>query len=284
MLKKMRWHFILAAMAAVFIMLVVVLAGVNVWNYHNTASRADQRIQEIYTFEAGNGADAAGETGSTADASKNSEIPPVNAANTSNPPTGQTETLPPVFPGPGQERDPEAPYTTRFFLVKLDENEEITKVSTDFIASVTQEEAKEYAQNILNGKRKKGYYKNYRFQILSDNNGKIVIFLNCSMELHSAWNVLVDFLPDGHSVLFYCVPSGAASFQACHETLHPKYGAPEAFYYRCKPRDQNPSDIHCNQCRCDRNGTRNRRMDRQHPQADSKNVQNGGRPCYFVPS
>lgn len=223
MLKKMRWHFILAAMAAVFIMLVVVLAGINVWNYHNTASHADQRIQEIYTFEAGNGTDAAGEMGPTAGASQNSEIPPVNAANTSNPLTGQklaetkqsenkpartesaeteqsedepaqseqTETLPPVFPGPGQERDPEAPYTTRFFLVKLDENEEITKVSTDFIASVTQEEAEEYARNILNGKRKKGYYKNYRFQIISDNNEKIVIFLNCSMELHSARNVLL---------------------------------------------------------------------------------------------
>ena len=222
MLKKMRWHFILAAMAAVFIMLVAVLAGINVWNYHNTASRADQRIQEIYTFEASNGTDAAGEMGPATDASQNSEIPPVNAENTSNPLTGQklaetkqsenkptrtesaeteqsedepaqseqTETLPPV-PGPGQERDPEAPYTTRFFLVKLDENEEITKVSTDFIASVTQEEAEEYARNVLNGKRKKGYYKNYRFQIISDNNGKIVIFLNCSMELHSAWNVLL---------------------------------------------------------------------------------------------
>lgn len=222
MLKKMRWHFILASMAAVFIMLVAVLAGINVWNYHNTASRADQRIQEIYTFEAGNGTDAAGEMGPAADASQNSEIPPVNAENTSNPLTGQklaetkqsenkptrtesaeteqsedepaqseqTETLPPV-PGPGQERDPEAPYTTRFFLVKLDENEEITKVSTDFIASVTQEEAEEYARNILNGKRKKGYYKNYRFQIISVNNGKIVIFLNCSMELHSARNVLL---------------------------------------------------------------------------------------------
>lgn len=89
MLKKMRWHFILAAMAAVFIMLVAVLAGINVWNYHNTASRADQRIQEIYTFEAGNGTDAAGEMGPAADASQNSEIPPVNAENTSNPFTGQ---------------------------------------------------------------------------------------------------------------------------------------------------------------------------------------------------
>lgn len=222
MLKKMRWHFILAAMAAVFIMLVAVLAGINVWNYHNTASRADQRIQEIYTFEAGNGTDAAGEMGPAADASQNSEIPPVNAENTSNPFTGQklaetkqsenkptrtesaeteqsedepaqseqTETLPPV-PGPGQERDPEAPYTTRFFLVKLDENEAVTEVSTDFIASVTQEEAEEYARNILDGKREKGYYKNYRFQIISDNNEKIVIFLNCSMELHSARNVLL---------------------------------------------------------------------------------------------
>lgn len=181
MLKKMRWHFILAAMAAVFIMLVVVLAGVNVWNYHNTASRADQRIQEIYTFEAGNGTDAAGEMGPAADASQNSEIPPVNAANTSNPLTGQklaetkqsedepaqseqTESLPPVFPDPGQERDPEAPYTTRFFLVKLDENEEITKVSTDFIASVTQEEAEEYARNILNGKEKKVIIKTTDFK------------------------------------------------------------------------------------------------------------------------
>ncbi len=222
MLKKMRWHFILAAMAAVFIMLVVVLAGINLWNYHNTASRTDQRIQEIYTFEAGKATGAEGESGPAADASQNSEIPPVNAANTSNPPAGQklaetqqpengparteaateqsedepaqleqTETQPPAFPGPGQDHDPEAPYTTRFFLVKLDENEVVTEVSTDFIASVTQEEAEEYARNILDGKREKGYYKNYRFQMISDNNEKIVIFLNCSMELHSARNVLL---------------------------------------------------------------------------------------------
>mgnify|MGYP000473695737 CR=1 FL=1 len=48
MLKKMRWHFILAAMLAVFIMLVAVLAGINVCNYHTTAESADQRIQELF--------------------------------------------------------------------------------------------------------------------------------------------------------------------------------------------------------------------------------------------
>ena len=42
-------------MAAVFIMLAAVVTGINVWNYHATAKRADQRIQEIFDFEVGKG-------------------------------------------------------------------------------------------------------------------------------------------------------------------------------------------------------------------------------------
>ena len=157
MLKKMRWHFILAAMLAVFIMLVAVLAGINVWNYHTTAKRADQRILEIYGFEAGK---------------------------------VLLQPAPPdIFSHP-DDHDPEAPYTTRFFIVRLDETETVTDVSTDFIASVTQEEAEEFARSVLQGKRKHGYYKNYRFQILTEKNDNIVIFLNATMEIHSARNVL----------------------------------------------------------------------------------------------
>ena len=68
---------------------------------------------------------------------------------------------------------------------------DVTDVSTDFIASVTQTEAEEFARNVLNGKRQQGYYKNYRFQIFTEENDNIVIFLNTTMELHSAWNVLL---------------------------------------------------------------------------------------------
>lgn len=164
MLKKMRWHFILAAMLAVFIMLVVVLTGINGWNSYTTSKRADERIEEIYAFEA---------------RGSNSQPPQDNQAG------------PPSIPACPENHDPEAPYTTRFFVVRLDENRQVTDVSTDYIASVTTEEAREYAQAVINRKNQKGYYKSYRYQILKEDNEDIVIFLNNTMELHSVKNVLI---------------------------------------------------------------------------------------------
>ena len=163
MLKKMRWHFILAAMLAVFIMLTVVLAGINVWNSYTIAKRADERIEEIYAFEIG---------------TPNSQPPQSDQA------------APPSILARPEDHDPEAPYTTRFFVVRLDENGQVADVSTDYIASVTTEEAGEYAQAVINRKNQKGYYKSYRYQILKEDNEDIVIFLNNTMELHSAKNVL----------------------------------------------------------------------------------------------
>lgn len=167
MLKKMRWRFILAAMLAVFIMLVTVLAGINVWNYHTTAERADQRIQEIYGFEIG-------------------KVPGME-----NSEENASQPVPPDIFNRPDDHDPEAPYTTRFFIVRLDEEGNVTDVSTDFIASVTQTEAEEFARKVLNEKRQVGYYKNYRFQILAKKNDNIVIFLNTTMELRSVRNVLL---------------------------------------------------------------------------------------------
>lgn len=167
MLKKMRWRFILAAMLAVFIMLVTVLAGINVWNYHTTAERADQRILEIYGFESG-------------------KVPEME-----NLEENASQPVPPDIFNRPDDHDPEAPYTTRFFIVRLDEEGNVTDVSTDFIASVTQTEAEEFARKVLNEKRQVGYYKNCRFQILAEKNDNIVIFLNTTMELRSARNVLL---------------------------------------------------------------------------------------------
>ena len=154
-------------MTAVFIMLVLLVTGINVWNFYTTAKRADQRIQEIYMFESGN------IVGSMS--SGNVVIP-----------AGSPEMF-----GRPEERDPEAPYTTRFFIVKLDLDGTVKAVSTDFIASVTKAEAEEYAKSVISGKREHGYYKNYRYQVLTENNENIVIFLNTTMELHSAGNVLL---------------------------------------------------------------------------------------------
>ena len=199
MLRKMRWHFILAAMLAVFIMLVTVLTGINVWNYRTIAERADQRIQEIYDFEIGK---MSGQEISTVQGNINNDTVNEDAENAKRASDKEnmnseiagenvSQPAPPDIFNPPDDHDPEAPYTTRFFIVRLNETETVTDVSTDFIASVTQTEAEEFARNVLNGKRQQGYYKNYRFQIFTEENDNIVIFLNTTMELHSAWNVLL---------------------------------------------------------------------------------------------
>ena len=190
MLKKMRWHFILAAMLAVWIMLVAVLAGINGWNAYTTAKRADQRIQEIYTFEVGNGPEMPENTRPEVgpeEGARNENLSETSSAETSS----ASVSVPPAFPGRPEDHDPEAPYTTRFFVVKLDPEENVTEVSTDFIASVTTEEAEEYARSVISRTRQQGYYKNYRYQIISEENDNIVIFLNAAMELHSVRNVFL---------------------------------------------------------------------------------------------
>ena len=97
---------------------------------------------------------------------------------------------PEIFDRP-DDRDPEAPSSTRFFIVRVDDAEKVTEVSTDFSASVDKEEAEGFAYNVLNKKSQQGYYKDYRFQAFTDDSENIVIFLNSAMELHSARNVLL---------------------------------------------------------------------------------------------
>lgn len=191
MLKKMRWHFIFAAMTAVFIMLVLLVTGINVWNFYTTAKRADQRIQEIYMFESGNIVGSMSSGNVVPNSKEGENTLEGESTSTENIPTENIPAGSPEMFGRPEERDPEAPYTTRFFIVKLDLDGTVKAVSTDFIASVTKAETEEYAKSVISGKREHGYYKNYRYQVLTENNENIVIFLNATMELHSAGNVLL---------------------------------------------------------------------------------------------
>ena len=47
MLKKMRWRFIAAAMAAITAVVVVLVGGMNLWNYHITTQRQDDILAEL---------------------------------------------------------------------------------------------------------------------------------------------------------------------------------------------------------------------------------------------
>ncbi len=159
MLKKMRRRFIGAAMCAVFVILSVLAAVINIWNAVVTTDRLDRTLESVFLFE-----------------------------------QAPREKPPERFELPeGDRRDgflPEMEYTTRFFSVRYDKNGERRGVSVRFIASVSEAEALRYADAVMAGRSDAGYYGDYRYRVYDTPDGSIVIFLNAGMERRSVRTLL----------------------------------------------------------------------------------------------
>lgn len=78
---------------------------------------------------------------------------------------------------------PETPYETRYFSVRFDSNDKITKVDIGFIAAVSGEEAESYAKKAISKNKASGFIDNYKFVISTESDEKLVIMLDCSRDL-----------------------------------------------------------------------------------------------------
>lgn len=79
---------------------------------------------------------------------------------------------------------PEAMYESRFFMVIVSEDGEITDINTENIYMVNQEEAAAYAAAALNRKQPRGFIGAFRYiNIQTDKNDTHVIFLDCGRSL-----------------------------------------------------------------------------------------------------
>ena len=150
MLKRMRWRLILAAMLAFFAVIFLVALLLNVVYYYSVTGRVDETISYIEDYEAG---------------------PPAEP-DMGNPPGG------PFMPLP----DVEANYMTRFFIVRFDSEENVLSVSTDYVASVDENEAVQFARKVLVRGTERGYMKEYRYVRTDSADTVGVIFLNTSRE------------------------------------------------------------------------------------------------------
>ena len=142
MLKKMKWRFILSAMAAMTAVVAVLLAVVNLWNYKETTRRVDQILAAVMDAE---------QTGGE--------------------------------PFAGRDFPPETSFTARFFSVRTDGTEERTEVILDNISSASEEEAREYAREVLEEGKNSGYYKSYRYRAEEQEGETTLLFLDVSNEL-----------------------------------------------------------------------------------------------------
>ena len=156
MLSKMRRRFIASAMAAMGAVTLVLLVAVNLWNYTITTDRLDDTIDALMT------------TGQEPYAGSSSF------------------TLPDIF---GSD-SPETKYMTRYFAVVYDSDGDALRVFSDYIATVSAQQALYYASDALSTGHMQGYYGDYRYCVKSGAAASAVIFLNASPEQQSMKTLL----------------------------------------------------------------------------------------------
>ena len=72
----------------------------------------------------------------------------------------------------------ESPFTTRFFTVSFNREDQILSVDVGSIASVTYEEAVQYAQEVLHQSKNRGWLEDFRFKKYDTADGTSVVFVN----------------------------------------------------------------------------------------------------------
>lgn len=155
MLKKMRWRFILSAMAAIFVVLFVLLAAMNLWYYKINTENLDETLDVLLDYSRW-------------------EMPPLGEWNL-----------------PSSKHSSEAQFRTRFFSVVCTTDGVVLQISKDYISSVSVAQAAEYAAEVLSGDDTSGYRDNYRFAMEESGNRIAVVFLNAETELQSMRTLLI---------------------------------------------------------------------------------------------
>lgn len=95
---------------------------------------------------------------------------------------------------------PETRFSTRHFTVWLDEDGNAKRINTEFIYSITQDDAVQYAEKALNEDRLRGWISHYRYKVFSGEGGLAIVFIDGSTQRA----VLLQSMSIAAAVLFGC--------------------------------------------------------------------------------
>ncbi len=158
MLKKMRWRFIGAAMAAFTAVVLTLLCFVNVWNYHSVTAQQDEALVRLMEME-----------------DKQTPFSPGRGA--------------PPFDD-WLHFSPEVQYSLRFFAVHYDADGAVLRVNQDYIASISESDAEAFANAVLESGKTHGYKSGYRYLVHTAQDETAVLFLNSEREIQTMRSLL----------------------------------------------------------------------------------------------
>lgn len=75
----------------------------------------------------------------------------------------------------------ETPFSTRFFTVCFDEDGRVTEVDVSSISAITEETAREYAEETYESGRERGWIEDYRYKRYPTEHGTAIVYVDGSM-------------------------------------------------------------------------------------------------------
>lgn len=199
MVKQLQKKFIISAMLAVTILLVVLIGGINVFNYLTTSGDNDRLMEML-----GNSFEAS--TMWNADTTDNTQPPQsINGTqqNTADTSGNQNDTgFPPQDNGakpPDDKKnngfgrhDKNAVESARYAAVAIDKNGNIIRTDVTHISSLTEDEATAITEALKNTASGTGTYSGFLYRISEAKRaeGKVIILLDNGMQISSFFTVL----------------------------------------------------------------------------------------------
>ena len=158
MIRKLRLRLVAASMLSLLVVLVVILGGVNLISYRRIVADADAILAVL-------------------------------SANQGVFPQGKPLEEPPLRREPETDQEfhrlfsPELPYESRYFSAILSDEGEPTSVDTGKIAAVDTSVAMDYARQVWETGKERGFLQDYRYVRQEVETGTQVIFLDCGRDL-----------------------------------------------------------------------------------------------------
>ena len=193
MIRKLRIRLILTTMLAVLLVLVILMGGINLFNYHQVVSESDDILEYLMKnggafpesmFPNKKGFDPNREDFDQKDKENRTEweveenwefVPP------------------PDFAGRGtfiriEERrtsSAEIASETRYFSVLLTGEGEVLRTDTNFISAISEKTANEYAKRALKRRGSSGFIGDYRYLVgnADESGNRLVVFRDCGAAL-----------------------------------------------------------------------------------------------------
>lgn len=178
MIRRLKRKFIVLALTSLFILLAVIVLGMNLLNYRSVVKEADTTLS-VLTMNRGAFPDVQG---------------------------GRPDWLPGGM-------SVETPFESRFFSVLVDTSGNIHPGDMSRIYAVDREEAVRYAETVLDGKDARGFVDSFRFSCTSEGDFMRITFLDCGRKLDQFHDfvrvsVIISMIGYALTALVICLVAG----------------------------------------------------------------------------